>query len=300
MHLNYFIGETLQSFREYKNLTIEELAEGICSKEDLELFERDKAFPTLETLNQFANKLNIDISDLINVASKSTYYTTAVIQIIERYKRERNYHAIFNIIKQEVNNPAFKEANLKQFLLWHEGICVYYLYQELEKAIKLLYKSISITNPSKVNLSERETEILNSIAILHYENQDYDNALNIFLEALTNLDKLPHILNHKVKIRVLFGLSQVFTELGNYEESINYCHKGIDLCINEDSLYCLNEFHYQMGENYIKSGDAEKGKEYLEECLYLLKLERKTGLLEIIQEEVNRLINYAETSINNK
>lgn len=292
--MDYFIGETLQSFREFKNMTIEELAEGICTEEELLLFEKDKAFPTLEILHKLAAKLKIDISYFINVASKSTInYTTAVIQIVDRYKRERNYHAIFNIVKRELNNPAFGDPYLKQFLIWHEGICVYYLHNDLEQAIELLYEAISITNSANLNLTERETEILNSIAILHYENKDYENALNIFLEALTNLDKLPHLLNHKVKIRVLFGLSQVFTELGKYEESLTYCYKGIDLCINEESLYCLNEFYYQMGENYVKLGDFEKGKECLDECLHLLKLEKKTGLLEIIQGEVKKLLTNA-------
>ncbi|MGA5692681.1 hypothetical protein [Cytobacillus pseudoceanisediminis] len=292
--MDYFIGETLQSFREFKNMTIEELAEDICTEEELLLFEKDKAFPTLEILHKLATKLKIDISYFINVASKSTInYTTAVIQIVDRYKRERNYHAIFNIVKRELNNPAFGDPNLKQFLIWHKGICVYYLHNDLEQAIELLYEAISITNSANLNLTERETEILNSIAILHYENKDYENALNIFLEALTNLDKLPHIVNHKVKIRVLFGLSQVFTELGKYEESLTYCYKGIDLCINEESLYCLNEFHYQMGENYVKLGDFEKGKECLDECLHLLKLEKKTGLIEIIQGEVKKLLTNA-------
>lgn len=292
--MDYQIGDILKSFREYKNLTIEELADGICTEEELISYEKDRSYPTLDTVYKFAGKLNIDVSYFLNVVSQSSFnYSTAVMQLIEKYKRERNYHAISNIIQRELNNPLFGQPHSQQYLMWHEGICIYYINKDQDKSLNLLNEAIAITNPNRVNLTERETEILISIAILHFENKDYDKALPLFLEALTNLDKLPHILNSKVKIRVLFGLSQTFTEIGQYEESSSYCQKGIDLCINEESLYCFNEFYYQMGENYVKLGDFEKGKECLDECLHLLKLEKKNGLLEIIQGEVNKLLTNA-------
>lgn len=289
--MEYPIGELLRTFREYKNLSIEDLSEGICSEEELISFEKDMSYPTIEMLHRLGKRLNIELSYFFDVASKSTInYSTAVIQIIEKYKRERHYHAIYEIIQQEKANPLFQIGNYKQYLTWHEGICTYYIHKELKTAISLLNEAISITNPKKINLTERETEILNSIALLHYEDRDFQSSLSNFLEALRNLDKLPYIFNSKVKIRVLFGLSQVYTELGQFEESLNYCQKGINLCINEESLYCFNEFHYQMGENYIKLGNIEKGKEYMKECLHLLRLEKKHNLIEIIEQEMTKLL----------
>lgn len=289
--MEYPIGDILKAFREYKNLSSKELADGICTEEELTLYEKDKAYPTIEILHKLGKRLNIELSYFFDVASKSTTnYSTAVIQLIEKYKRERNYNAIYSIIQQEKENPLFQIGDYKQFLVWHEGICSYYIDKNLELAIHILNNAISISNPKRQNLTERETEILISIALLHYENNDYQNALNIFLEALTNLDKLPYISNSKVKIRVLFGLSQVFTELGKYGVSLEYCKKGINLCINEESLYCLNEFYYQMGENFIKLGDVDRGIEYIEQCLYLLKLEKKDSLIEIIEKEKQRLL----------
>ncbi|MFB6469120.1 hypothetical protein ACE38V_20520 [Cytobacillus sp. Hz8] len=289
--LEYEIGDILKSFREYKGMTIEELADGICTTEELISFEKEKTYPTIEQLHNLGNKLNIELSYFFDVASKSTInYSTAVIHLIEKYKVERNYHIINNIIQKETKNPLFCKGYLKQYLMWHEGICTFYIQNDLNKAIEILNNAIVITNPRKYNLNERETEILNSIAVLYLESKDYQSAFPIFLEALTNLDKLPHILNSKVKIRVLFGLSQVFTELGHYNESITNCQKGINICINEGILYGLNEFHYQIGENYIKLGEIDKGKEHIEKCLFLLKLENKPRLMEIIEHEAERLL----------
>ncbi|WP_075983008.1 helix-turn-helix domain-containing protein [Bacillus massilinigeriensis] len=292
--MEYEIGDILKSFREYKSMTIEELADGICTVEELASFEKEKAYPTIEQLHKLGIKLNIELSYFFEVASKSTInYSTAVTQIIEKYKRERNYHAIYHIVQKEKLNPIFNIGYLKQYLLWHEGISTFYIESDLKKAISFLYEAIKITNPSKHNLNERETEILNSIAILLFESRDYKSAFPIFLEALTNLDQLPHILNPKVKIRVLFGLSQVFTQLGQYNESLIYCQQGINLCINEESLYCLNEFYYQTGENLIKLGEIEKGKASFEKCLFLLKLENKTKIISLIEKEMDKLLSFS-------
>ena len=289
--MDYLIGDILKSFREFKNFSIAELADGICTEDELISFEKDKVYPRLDTIYKLAARLNMDVSYFFNVVSETTInYSTAVMLLIEKYKRERDYHAVYNIIKQEMENPLFGTPVLTQYLKWHEGICIFYIHKDLEQAIIQLNEAISITNPYKISLTERETEILNSIGILYYENQDFKSALSSYLEALISLDKLPHILNSKVKIKVLFGLSQVFTELGRFEESLIYCQKGIDLCINEESLYCFNEFHYQMGENYVKLGQIEKGKEYFEECLHLLKIEQKTKLLEIIEKEIDKVL----------
>lgn len=289
--MEYEIGDILKSFREYKGMTIEELADGICTTEELISFEKEKTYPTIDVLYKLGNKLNLELSYFFDVASKSTInYSTAVVDIIEKYRRERHYHAINFIIQKEKDNPMFSKGHLKQYLIWHEGICKFYIEKDLSSAIEMLYEAISITNPRRDNLTERETEILYSIAVLYFESKDFQSAFPIYLEALTNLDKLPHILDCKVKIKVLFGLSQVFTELGQYDESIKYCLKGINLCINEVSLFCFNEFHYQIGENYIKLGEVEKGKEYFEKCLFLLSLENKHKFKEIIEQEIERLL----------
>ncbi|WNS75232.1 hypothetical protein RRV45_20535 [Bacillus sp. DTU_2020_1000418_1_SI_GHA_SEK_038] len=288
----YLFGEILQSFRQYKNLTVEELAEGICTVDELISFEKERSYPTIDVLYKFSKKLDMELTYFFDIASKTTvHYPNAVIQLIEKFKRDRNYEAINNIIQQEEESPLFNQKSLKQYLMWHQGICYYYLDGNADKAFDTLSKAISLTNPKRISLSEREIEILTSIGIIFREIQNHRSAITIFNEALSNIDKLPHILNMKGKLRILFGLSQALTGLNEYENSISYCQEGLNLCINEELLYLFNEFHYQIGHNYVKLGEIEKGKYYLDECLHLLKLERKTKLLSIMESEIDKLLN---------
>ncbi|TFI46725.1 hypothetical protein E4O93_16370 [Diaphorobacter sp. DS2] len=167
--------------------------------------------------------------------------------------------------QKEKNSHIFSSNKLKQFLLWNEGICYYYLHDEPEKAVETLYEAIDLTNQQRKSLNESEIEILTSIAMIIYETKDYRKAISTFIIALRELESLPTLLEPKVKLRILFGLSQALTDNEQYEESLNYSLRGINLCIEEELLYLLAEFHYQTGENYLKLGEREKGKSYVEE-----------------------------------
>ncbi|MGD6894514.1 helix-turn-helix domain-containing protein [Bacillus infantis] len=287
----YLIGDSLQSFRQYKNMSTKELSEGICTEEELISYEKERDYPSLEILNQLLNKLSIDLTYFFNVASKSSInYSTAVMQIINKHKRTWNYEAIYEIVQKELNNPIFQPVLLKQFLLWHQGICVFYLEKNKERAISLLHQAIDLTNPKRENLSEREIEILTSVALLHRDTKNYREAISIFKKAYEDLEKLPHILDPRGKVRVLLGLAQTLTEIEDYNESLTFCQKGIDLCIHEEILFLSANLYYQYGENLIKLGKVEKGKECINKSIYILKLQRNEKLVRIVESELENLL----------
>jgi len=96
------IGEILQSLRVNKGLTLEVLAEDICSVEELDLMEKNKQVPTIDQLFMLANKLNVKLSDFFDFTSAdSASYVSAVSGLINKYKRERNYNAIIEIVHRE-------------------------------------------------------------------------------------------------------------------------------------------------------------------------------------------------------
>jgi tetratricopeptide (TPR) repeat protein len=287
----YLIGDSLQSFRQYKNMSTKELSEGICTEEELISYEKERDYPSLEILNQLLNKLSIDLTYFFNVASKSSInYSTAVMQIINKHKRTWNYEAIYEIVQKELNNPIFQPVLLKQFLLWHQGICVFYLEKDKERAISLLHQAIDLTNPKRENLSEREIEILTGIALLHKDCKDYNEAIRVMKKALKDYEKLPHTLEPKGKVRLLFGLSQSLTEVGDYKQSIFYCQKGINLCLHEETLYLCANLHYQYGENLVKLGEKEAGKEFLKKSISILQLQKNEKLITIIEQEMEKML----------
>ncbi|MFC0273050.1 hypothetical protein ACFFIX_16615 [Metabacillus herbersteinensis] len=289
-------GETLWSLRVYKGMDISDLAEDICSEEDFILFEKDRKSPTLEQLYKISIKLNIEISDFFGFTSAGSIdYVSSVYNLIKKYKRDRNYQAINVIIEKEKDNPLFKPPSRKQFLMWHEAICSYYLakveIRDKEVSIKKLYEAIELTNPSKKGLSEREIEILMSISLLEKDDSNFDEAIILLNEVLKDLDRLPSIIDTRVQLRALFGLSQSLSKVNNFEESLNYSLKGIDQCINNEDFYLFGEFLYQTGLNYINLGNLKKGKEYYTKSIQAFELQGNEKLSEVVKEEIEKVLN---------
>lgn len=300
MSLEQFnLGEILYSLRTYKGIDVKGLAEGICSEEELILFEKEKKYPSLEQLASFADKLNVDLSYFFEFTQSSLFnYGAAIFKLIENFKRERNYQSIYEIVQKEKNNPLFFHIPKKQFLMWHEGISLFYLYNKKEEAVELLREAIKLSNPDMINLTEREADILTSLAIIEKDDKNYEKAADLFLEALEHLENVPYVFEPKIKIKLLYALSQVLTKLGRYQDSLTYCEKGIKECIANEMFYQFADFHYQMGENKIRLGEVDKGREYIEKSATIFELQGNKAYAQLVKNELENL--FLELSIKNK
>lgn len=288
------IGEILRSLRVYKGIEIEDLAKGVCSEEELLLMEKNELIPNINQLLKLADNLNVQITDFFNFATAgSINYVSAVTDLINRYKRDRNYSAIHKIIENEKENPLFAFPIGQQFLIWHEAICLYYLSDPEERdedhSIQLLEDAIKITNPSGKRLSEREIEIKMSIALIRKDHLAYEDAIIILKEIIDDIDQLPQLSDPKVRLRALFGLAQSLTKINKFEESLIYSEKGIKQCINDELLYLFGEFYYQSAVNYVQIGNIEKGKDCLTKSQQIFTLQQNKKLAEVVLNELENL-----------
>lgn len=295
MTIDYInFGEILHSLRVYKGMSAEDVAKDICPVDELNEFEKDNKYPTIDQLYKIASKLNVEPIHFFDFAAAgSVNYVTAVFDLINKYKRDRNYKAIHEIVQQEKENPLFSLPSSRQFLLWHEAICLYYLGEagekESERTIKMLYQAIELTNPSMRGLTEREIEILIAIALIEKDSRNYSEAITLLKEALEALEELPMIADPRVQLRALFGLAQSLSNSGKYSESLIYSNKGLSQCINDESMYLFGEFYYQSAHNYILMGNMEKGKEYLNKSVQIFDLQRNDQFVKLVMSELKKI-----------
>ncbi|ESU31253.1 hypothetical protein G3A_17900 [Bacillus sp. 17376] len=291
--VGYNFGEILRSSRVFKGLTEAQLAEGICSEVDIIQFEKEEKYPTIDQLFKMASKLEVELNHFFDIASTDTYnYAIAVTELIKKYKRERDYAAINEIIQKEQDNPLFKHTSFNQFLVWHQGICTYYLEGDRKQSIGLLDEALNMTHQEQTGMSEREIEILTSMAIIEKDSGNLDKAVELFQNALNELTGLPQVLDSRIWLRILYGLAQALSKLERYEESLIYCSKGIDNCIYEENMYLFGELYYQTGMNYIKLGKENKGKEYLEKAVMIFKLQKNEKFVSLVTNEMEKLLKY--------
>ncbi|MEX3711504.1 hypothetical protein ABFV99_03800 [Cytobacillus horneckiae] len=288
----YNIGEILQTLRMNKEISIEDLTKNICSVEEYEQFEKESAYPTVDQLYLLGQRLQVNLMYFFSMAKKSNQnYSQLIIKLIDKYKKERDYKTIHKIVLKEQKSPVFENVQLKQYLKWHEGICIYYLHNDVQTAISILENAIKLTNPNMGDLTESELEILTSIAMIIYETKNYKEASLNFQRALDNLKSLPTIVDPKVKIRILFGYAQSLTGEEEYLLSLDFCKQGIDICIEEELMYLFAELLYQTGENYIKFGDRNLGRKYVKHSIYICELTKQEKLAQIMKSELARMEN---------
>ncbi|WP_019240581.1 MULTISPECIES: helix-turn-helix domain-containing protein [Bacillus] len=287
------IGQKIKRERKTLNMTQKELAEGICTQAQISIIEKGDLNPTSQVLYLLSQKLNVDMNfffDIENV-QKEPDNIKKVKHLMRKFIRVRDYESLSYIVEKEKENSLFKTPEDQQFLLWHEGICDYYINSNVDDALNKLTVALDYLSDDATQYSEkeieREIEILNSIAIIYNEENRNTDAIDIYTKAIEQFDNLPENKDQNIKIRLLYGLSKSLTALKRYEDSILYSKQGIEICVETEVLYLLGELLYQTGINLLNNKRIESGNEYLDKAIYIFEIQGKLSFINIIKKEKN-------------
>ncbi|HDR8344248.1 TPA: transcriptional regulator, partial [Bacillus cereus] len=119
-------------------------------------------------------------------------------------------------------------------------------------ALTLLNNALKLTVTNIDFLSEREIDILHTMAILHAENKEYKKSITILKRCLNNFNKLDFPRDKEIKLKIIYNLAKNLSYTYQYEEAIKYIDKGIQLAINLNTFYLLGELYYGKGSNLLK------------------------------------------------
>jgi len=268
------IGQAIKALRKMAGLSQEELSRDICSQAQLSKMENKNEIPSAMALYRLSKKLGVDMNYFFEfMETPRLDYLKEVKELIDECKRERDYQRLRKIVKTEMLNPLFQNTENQQFLLWHEAICIHYLDQESDKAILLLHHAFTLTaHPQKRFYRETELEILNSMAIIRKDQKQYVEAEKLFRQCLNTIKFAP-LSNKILKIRLLYGLSKLLTDIGKYEESKELCIEGVALCKKNEVLYLFGELQYQLGSNYARMGEHNNAIEAFERATKIFEIQ---------------------------
>ncbi|WP_280769645.1 helix-turn-helix domain-containing protein [Salipaludibacillus daqingensis] len=282
------IGENIKMLREKAGMSQTELAESICTQAQISRIEKGEVIPLSTTLYNISRKLEIDMNEFFNMANYRRFdYIDTVKSEIRKAIRDKEYEAVYEMVKSEQKNGVFASVEHEQFLLWHEGVAIYYLKQDFDRSIELLMKALYRTRQKTNSLySSTEIEIMNSIGIIFNEKGELELSVQYYEQALEEMHKIQKKMD-LTKIRLYYGLTKSLTSLGRYRESFAYCKKGISLCIYLESFYLLGELHFQAGINCFHLRQFKRSMTHLNKSLLLFDIMDKHDYVEIIKENMN-------------
>ncbi|MEF8683536.1 helix-turn-helix domain-containing protein [Bacillus cereus] len=293
MKFNDF-GITIKELRIKKNISQSELCHGICSQSQISKIEKGMIYPSSILLYQLSERLGIDPNNIFALTqNKRLKYVENVKYVIKDCLKQKQYKELYEIVKKEKNLNNFQTKDEKQFLMWHEAIAIFMVDKSIKTALDFLNNALKLTLTNSDFLSEREIDIMQTMAIFYAENKEYEKSINIFKRCLTNFNKLDFPRDKEIKLKLMLNLAKCFDFTYQHEEAIKYIDKGIKLAINLNTLYLLGELFYLKGQCLLKmkQHNVEDVIYNWKKALFIFELTEKEYYTNVIPNELIELQN---------
>ena len=282
------LGITIKELRINKNISQSELCHGICSQSQISKIEKGVIYPSSILLYQLSERLGIDPNHIFALTqNKKIKYVENVKYVIKDCLKQKQYKELYEIVKKEKNLNNFQTNEEKQFLIWHEAIAIFMVERSIKTALDLLNHALKLTVTNSNFLSEREIDIMQTMAIFHGENKEYEKSITILRRCLNNFNKLAFPRDKEIKLKIIFNLAKNLGHANEHEEAIKYNDMGIQLAINLNTLYLLGELYYGQGWNLLKlkQYNKEDVDNNMKKALFIFELTKNEKKLQIIKEE---------------
>ncbi|PGA99631.1 helix-turn-helix domain-containing protein [Bacillus toyonensis] len=284
----YDLGITIKELRIKKNISQSELCHGICSQSQISKIEKGMIYPSSILLYQLAERLGIDPNNIFALTqNKKLKYVKNVKYVMRDCVKQKQYKELYEIVKKEKNENNFQSTEDKQFLIWYEAIAIFEVNRLTKTALNLLNHALKLTLTNVDFLSEREIEIMQTMAIFHAENKEYEKSINILRRCLTNFNKLDFPRDKEIKLKIIFNLAKISGHTNQHEEAIKYLDKGIKLTINLNTFYLLGELFYLKGQYLlkIKQHNVEDVVYNMKKALFIFELTEKEHYIQMIKDK---------------
>ncbi|WHY30307.1 helix-turn-helix domain-containing protein [Bacillus wiedmannii] len=284
----YDLGITIKELRMKKNISQSELCHGICSQSQISKIEKGIIYPSSILLYQLSERLGIDPNNIFALTqNKKLKYVENVKYVMRDCTKQKQYNELYEIVKQEKNENNFQLKEDKQFLIWHEAIAIFHVNKSIKTALNLLNSALKLTVTNVDFLSEREIDIMQSMAIFHWANKEYEKSITILRRCLANFNKLDFPRDKEIKLKIIFNLAKILGLANQHEEAIKYNDRGIKLAINLNTLYLLGELYYGKAWNLLKleQYNEEDVADNMKKALFIFELTEKDNLIKMVKEK---------------
>ncbi|MFJ7765690.1 helix-turn-helix domain-containing protein [Bacillus toyonensis] len=290
----YDLGITIKEIRIKKNISQSELCHGICSQSQISKIEKGMIYPSSILLYQLSERLGIDPNNIFALTqNKKLKYVKNVKYVMRDCAKQKQYKELYEIVKQEKKQNNFQSKEDKQFLIWHEAIAIFEVNRSTKTALTLLNHALELTLTNSDFLSEREIDIMQTMAIFYAEHKEYEKSINILRRCLTNFNKLDFPRDKEIKLKIILNLAKLLDLTYQHEEAIKYLDKGIKLAINLDTLYLLGELYYLKSQYLlkIKQHNEEDVVNNMKKALFIFELREKEHYIQMIKDELIEIQN---------
>lgn len=287
------IGRKISELRTEMDMTQWDLAEGICSQASISLIEQGELDPNATTLYQIAKKLGVDVNYFFHIGSTPRLdYVNEVEKQLRELRVLQKYEDMMRIVKGEEKNPIFYRDHVRlQYLYWHKSIYYFEVKKDYDKAVEQLDVAVALVPAVNRAYTEHEIEMIMTRGAYEYSMGHVEGAIQFYKMVGKVLEESSRILQDKsIKSRYYYNLARAYTKIGKLEESTVLLTKGIEWGIENDELYIMAEFHYQIGYNYERMNDYKQALEFLDQSMALFNLRSENPYKTFLADKRTRFL----------
>src|SRR5690606_34649586 len=255
------LGERIRKLRKQKKLTLEELAGTKLTKGMLSLIENNKANPSMESLTYIAERLGIEVSELLNEVNfdelRETLEEAETIYTVDYNEDEEKYKKLKALIEPVV--PQLSQGYEAARLLELYG---YSLYWEKEKNWQEPLDRAAILY-DKMNVTTRRVNIARFRGLVYFINYQYDEALKTVLHERKEIEKNHVYLDPVSRLDLDYHEAVLYFAVGDTDSAKRVMDEAIAFSKKNKTFYLIDDLYRLAAADAMMAGDRPLHEHYL-------------------------------------
>ena len=255
------LGERIRKLRKQQKLTLEALAGKKLTKGMLSLIENNKANPSMESLSYIAERLGIEVSELLEEVS-----TQELREVLD--KAEKLYNTEFDDLTDEYEqlitlvepyNGKLTHGYESARLLELYSLCLHYEkkkgWQEFSNRAAAIYEQMKII--------PRRASIGMFRAMVKFTEHDYKNSLEILLQERSEIETNNAFIDPMTRLDFDYFEAVLHFAVGDSESAIRIMNEGIEFSKEKQVFYRIGHLYRLATAHAMMENDNSTYTYYL-------------------------------------
>lgn len=257
----YMLGERIRKLRKQKKLTLEALAGEKLTKGMLSLIENDKAQPSMESLAYIAERLNVEVAELLGNGNASELRIVMVqaeqLINIDHEEDPNKYKKIIDLIEPFINKVTKSYESARLLELYSYAL----YYEKIDGWQTLLQRAADIFD--ELNVSSSRTKITVFRSSIKFVEHRYEEALNVFLGERKTVEEQHFYIDPLSLLELDYHESVLYFAVGKWEQALEVMERAITLSKEKRIFYLINDLYRLAAVQAMDEGNKEKQDYYL-------------------------------------
>ncbi|MEH7225951.1 helix-turn-helix transcriptional regulator [Bacillus sp. JJ1566] len=255
------LGERIRKLRKQKKLTLEELAGTKLTKGMLSLIENNKANPSMESLTYIAERLEIELSQLLNEVNydelQDVLDQAEKIFVVSAEEVPDKYKQLISLIESYV--PQLNQGYVAARLLELYGYSLYWekqgdWAQQLEQAANLY---------DQMNVTTKRTSIAVFRGLVHFLDYHYEEALATILHERKEIEKNHVFLDPVSRLDLDYQEAILYFAVGDSKSAKRVMDEAISFSQKNKIFYLIDDLYRLAAAYTMMANDQELHEHYL-------------------------------------